>query len=74
MQVIEYFSCDRPEYWLRQIEKSDWEAGRFLHELLSQKFSVILWGNIPKCYCLQMEMSLFRFVHIQKKMIFSQQH
>lgn len=36
MQVIEYFSCDRPEYWLGQIRKSDWGAGQFLYELLSQ--------------------------------------
>ena len=36
MQVIEYFSCDRPEYWLGQIKKSDWGAGQFLYELLSE--------------------------------------
>lgn len=36
MQVIEYFSCDRPEYWLDQIKKSDWGAGQFLYELLSE--------------------------------------
>lgn len=36
MQVIEYFSCDRPEYWLGQIQKSDWGAGQLLYELLSE--------------------------------------
>lgn len=36
MQVIEYFSCDRSEYWLDQIKKSDWGAGQFLYELLSE--------------------------------------
>ena len=36
MQVIEYFNCDRPEYWLEQIKKSDWGAGQFLYELLSE--------------------------------------
>lgn len=36
MQVIEYFNCDRQEHWLSQIKKSDWGAGQFLHELLSQ--------------------------------------
>lgn len=36
MQVIDYFSCDRPEYWLNQIKKSDWSAGQFLYELLSE--------------------------------------
>lgn len=37
MQIIEYFSCGRPEHWLLQIGKSDWEAGRYLYELLSEK-------------------------------------
>lgn len=45
MQVIEYFSCDRPEYWLRQIGKSDWEAGKLLHELLSKKILSDIVGN-----------------------------
>lgn len=37
MQVIEYFSSDRPEHWLCQIQKSDWGAGQYLYELLSEK-------------------------------------
>lgn len=36
MQVIDYFDCERQEHWLRQIEKSDWSAGKFLYELLSE--------------------------------------
>ena len=36
MQVIDYYGCDRPEYWLGQIKKSDWSAGQFLYELLSE--------------------------------------
>ncbi len=48
MQVIEYFSCDRPEYWLSQIGKSDWEAGKFLHELLSKKILSDIVGEHPK--------------------------
>ena len=36
MKVIEYFKCDRQEYWLDQIKKSDWGAGQFLYELLSE--------------------------------------
>jgi len=36
MQVINYFDSARPEHWLAQIEKSDWSAGRFLYELLSE--------------------------------------
>lgn len=36
MQVIDYYKCDRQEYWLKQIKKSDWRAGQFLYELLSE--------------------------------------
>lgn len=36
MQILDYFHCDRPEYWLSQIEKSDWGAGQFLHSLLKE--------------------------------------
>lgn len=46
MQVIDYFSCDRPEYWLSQIKKSDWGAGQFLYELLSKdKFKETVGEN-----------------------------
>lgn len=36
MQVIDYFNCQRPGYWLEQIKKSDWGAGQYLYELLSE--------------------------------------
>lgn len=36
MQIIDYFNCERPEYWLSQIKKSDWGAGQYLYELLSE--------------------------------------
>ena len=34
MKIIEYFSLENKEYWLEQIGKSDWSAGKFLYELL----------------------------------------
>lgn len=36
MQVIDYFNCERPKYWLSQIQKSDWGAGQYLYRLLSE--------------------------------------
>lgn len=36
MKVIDFFECDRPQYWLTQIKKSDWGAGQYLYELLSE--------------------------------------
>lgn len=34
MKVIDYYDCDRSEYWLQQIKKSDWSAGQYLYKLL----------------------------------------
>lgn len=36
MQVIDYFNCDLPEYWLSQIKKSDWVAAQYLYKLLNE--------------------------------------
>lgn len=36
MQVIDYDSCGQQAYWLEQIKKSDWGAGQFLYQLLSE--------------------------------------
>ena len=41
MEIIEYFTTDNKEYWLKKIEKCDWGAGKFLHQLLSE-------GNLKK--------------------------
>lgn len=48
MRVIEYFSCDRQEHWLRQIGKSDWTAGQYLHRMLSQGVFSDFAGKDPK--------------------------
>ena len=34
MEILEYFASERQAHWLEQIRKSDWDAGRFLYELL----------------------------------------
>ncbi|MCM1386076.1 MAG: GNAT family N-acetyltransferase [Bacillus sp. (in: Bacteria)] len=36
MQVIDYDNCKQPDYWLSQIKKSDWGAGQYLYQLLSE--------------------------------------
>lgn len=36
MKVISFFESDRQEHWLKEIARSDWGAGAFLHELLSK--------------------------------------
>lgn len=34
MRIIEYFTTENKEYWLNEIEKSDWGAGQYLYQLL----------------------------------------
>ena len=34
MRVIEYFTAENQEHWLKEIRKSDWEAGQYLYTLL----------------------------------------
>lgn len=34
MKIIDYFSCDNKELWLKQIEECDWDAGKYLAYLL----------------------------------------
>lgn len=36
MRVINFFDSERQNRWLNEIKRSDWEAGRFLYELLSR--------------------------------------
>ncbi len=34
MRIIEFFTSDDQAHWLRQLEKCEWGAGKFLHQLL----------------------------------------
>lgn len=36
MKIIEYFTAENAEHWLHEIGKSDWGAGQYLHQLLSE--------------------------------------
>lgn len=67
MQVIEYFSCDRQEYWLRQIGKSDWGAGKYLHELLRDNKLKSLVGENAKVMMLTDEDELISFCTYSEK-------
>ncbi len=61
MQVIDYYNCDRQGYWLEQIKKSDWGAGQYLYELLSEnKFKDIV-GEKSKVLMLVNEDELISF-------------
>lgn len=36
MKIIEYYTAENAEHWLHEIGKSDWGAGQYLHQLLSE--------------------------------------
>ena len=36
MKIIEYFSSPEKEHWLEKIQRADWSASKYLHELLSE--------------------------------------
>ena len=36
MKIEDYFTSGRPEHWLREIGRSDWAAGQYLHQLLGE--------------------------------------
>ncbi len=67
MRVIDYFDCDNPEYWLCQIGKSDWGAGQFLYNLLSEnKFKNVV-GENSKVLMLTNENELVSFCTYAEK-------
>ena len=36
MRIIEYFTTEKKEHWLKEIGKSDWGAGQYLYQLLNE--------------------------------------
>lgn len=67
MRVIDYFNCDNPEHWLRQIGKSDWEAGQYLYKLLSENKLKSLVGESTKVLMLTNENELISFCTYAEK-------
>lgn len=67
MKVIDYDICGRQEYWLEQIKKSDWSAGRYLYELLSENKFKKLVGEKSKVLMLVNEDELISFCTYAEK-------
>jgi len=67
MEAIEYFKCDRQDYWLCQIGKSDWSAGRHLYELLREEKLNDVVGENPKVLLLTNGDELISFCTYSEK-------
>ena len=45
MDILDYESTLRPDWWLRQIAECDWIAGQYLHTLLTENRFHALCGE-----------------------------
>lgn len=61
MEIIDYFETDEKEYWLSQLQKSDWGAGKYLHELIVKKKLKELCGKSTKVLMLTENKKLISF-------------
>ena len=57
MKIIEYFTSEKKEHWLDEIKKCDWEAGQYLHQLLSENSLKRMVGKLLLYQCLWMGIS-----------------
>ncbi|SCY71744.1 Acetyltransferase (GNAT) domain-containing protein [Butyrivibrio sp. INlla14] len=48
LQIVEYYSSDDWAHWLSEINKSDWRAGEYLHELIRKNELKKLCGERTK--------------------------
>jgi GNAT superfamily N-acetyltransferase len=61
MQIIEYNHSDDQNIWLVQIKNSDWNAGKYLFELLQSNTLKQLCGQSTKVLLLVEELALVSF-------------
>lgn len=52
MEIKEFFASPDRAYWLEQIGKSEWAAGKLLYELLSKDEFKTMCGETAKVYLL----------------------
>ncbi|WP_074758693.1 GNAT family N-acetyltransferase [Butyrivibrio fibrisolvens] len=67
MRIINYFDSDRKDYWLGEIQKCDWEAARFLYDMLSNETFFDFVGEGSKVLLLTDGDELISFCTYAKK-------
>ena len=50
VEIIEYFACTDKNNWIKQIERSDWEAAKYLGKLLAEDNLRELCGPSTKLF------------------------
>lgn len=67
MKIIDFFNTSNKEYWLSKIEKCDWGAGQYLHELLKKQKLKNLVGEKSTVLLLADNEDLVSFCTIAEK-------
>lgn len=52
LNIIEFFEIEEKEYWMNEIGKSDWQAGKYLCKLLNENKLRKLCGQTTKLFLL----------------------
>ncbi|MGN0823718.1 MAG: GNAT family N-acetyltransferase [Candidatus Coproplasma sp.] len=67
MQIIEYFSCDERDKYLKQIEKCEWEPAKFMAKLLRENGLQELLGGWCKLFMLTEGDRLISFINFSAR-------
>lgn len=67
MKVINYYEQDNKEYWLEEIGKSEWRAGKYLYELIRDEKLKKLCGESTKVLLLVDDDKLISFCTYAEK-------
>ncbi len=67
MKIIDYFIATDQPHWLAQIQKSDWSAGQYLHDLLKNDTLKTLVGEKTHLFLLVDEGELISFCTLAEK-------
>ena len=61
LDIIEFFESNEKEYWIKEMEKSDWQAGKYLSTLLKENRLRELCGPTTKVFLLVNNKNLVSF-------------
>ena len=66
-EIIDFFEDDYAEYWTEQIQRTDWEAAKYLVTLLNNKTFHKVLGEDSKLYLMTDGESLISFCTLSQK-------
>lgn len=61
LEILEFFETDEKMHWINEIDKSDWQAGKYLSKLLKENKLRELCGPTTKVFLLVNDKNLISF-------------